>query len=292
VKIAIYARVSTHNGQDPEMQLRELREYCQRREWDITREYVDVGISGGKEKRPELDKLLHDAHRRYFDAVVVWRFDRFARSVSHLLKALENFRSLGIEFVSLSEQVDTSTPILALNTGMRRGELLSLEWQQVDLIHGRIRILNAKTNSSERSIPLNAISRSTLLELARDKKSNLVFPSNRKVGKRILDLKKGFRKAVQSAGIASLRFHDLRHTFATRLVQAGVDIITVQHLLGHAKISMTVRYAHSPDESKIAAVKRLDELFSSQPAPNRPLASNMRGEAATYKPQQVNTLGP
>jgi DNA invertase Pin-like site-specific DNA recombinase len=110
VKIAIYARVSTNNGQDPEVQLRELREYCQRRGWEITRQYVDVGISGGKEKRPELDKLLHDAYRRYFDAVVVWRFDRFARSVSHLLKALENFRSLGIEFVSLSEQVDTSTP--------------------------------------------------------------------------------------------------------------------------------------------------------------------------------------
>ena len=110
MKIAIYPRVSTHNGQDPEMQLRELREYCQRRGWEITREYVDVGISGGKEKRPELDQLLHDAHRRYFDAVVVWRFDRFARSVSHLLKALENFRALGVEFVSLSEQVDTSTP--------------------------------------------------------------------------------------------------------------------------------------------------------------------------------------
>lgn len=92
------------------MQLRELREYCQRRGWEISHEYVDVGISGGKEKRPELDKLLADAHRRHFDAVVVWRFDRFARSVSHLLRALETFRSLGIEFVSLSEQVDTSTP--------------------------------------------------------------------------------------------------------------------------------------------------------------------------------------
>jgi len=110
VKVAIYARVSTNNGQDPEMQLRELREYCQRRGWEIIHEYVDVGISGTKEKRPQLDKLLADAHRRYFDVVVVWRFDRFARSVSHLLRALENFRSLGIEFVSLSEQVDTSTP--------------------------------------------------------------------------------------------------------------------------------------------------------------------------------------
>jgi DNA invertase Pin-like site-specific DNA recombinase len=107
---ALYSRVSTTNGQDPEMQLRELRDYCSRRGWRITADYVDVGISGSKEKRPELDRLLADAHRRRFDAVVVWRFDRFARSVSHLLRALETFRSLGIEFVSLSEQVDTSTP--------------------------------------------------------------------------------------------------------------------------------------------------------------------------------------
>src|ERR1700685_1593837 len=110
-RVALYARVSTlHNGQDPEMQLRELREYCQRRGWQVAGEFVDVGISGSKEKRPELDRLLADAHRRRFDSVVVWRFDRFARSVSHLLRALETFRSLGIEFVSLSEQVDTSTP--------------------------------------------------------------------------------------------------------------------------------------------------------------------------------------
>src|SRR6202140_1476024 len=110
MKTALYARVSTNNGQDPEMQLRELREYCHRRGWEVSQEYVDVGMSGAKEKRPELDKLFADAHRRHFDAVVVWRFDRFARSVSHLLRALETFRSLGIEFVSLSEQVDTSTP--------------------------------------------------------------------------------------------------------------------------------------------------------------------------------------
>ena len=109
-QVALYARVSTHNGQDPEMQLRELREYCHRRGWVVAGEYIDVGISGAKEKRPQLDKLMSDAHRRRLDVVVVWRFDRFARSVSHLLRALETFRSLGIEFVSLSEQVDTSTP--------------------------------------------------------------------------------------------------------------------------------------------------------------------------------------
>jgi DNA invertase Pin-like site-specific DNA recombinase len=92
------------------MQTRELREYCERRDFVLAGEYVDIGFSGAREKRPELDRLLADAHRRRFDAVVVWRFDRFARSVSHLLRALETFKALGVEFVSLSEQVDTSTP--------------------------------------------------------------------------------------------------------------------------------------------------------------------------------------
>jgi DNA invertase Pin-like site-specific DNA recombinase len=111
MKVAIYARVSTLNhGQDAGMQTRELREYCERRGWTVAGEYVDVGISGTKERRPELDRLMADAHRRRFDAVVVWKFDRFARSVSHLLRALETFKAQGIEFVSFSEQLDTSTP--------------------------------------------------------------------------------------------------------------------------------------------------------------------------------------
>jgi len=92
------------------MQTRELREYIERRGWQFAAEYVDVGISGSKEKRPELDRLMADAHRRRFDCVVVWKFDRFARSVSHLLRALETFKAQGIEFVSFSEQMDTSTP--------------------------------------------------------------------------------------------------------------------------------------------------------------------------------------
>ena len=111
MRIAIYARVSTlNNGQSPQMQLRELREYCQRRGWKIGGEYVDRGISGAKDSRPELNRLMADAHKRRFEAVVVWKFDRFARSVSHLLRALETFNALGIAFVSLSESIDTSTP--------------------------------------------------------------------------------------------------------------------------------------------------------------------------------------
>src|SRR5712692_10541975 len=110
IRAAVYSRVSTQVGQSPEMQIKELREYCKNRGWKIYDEYVDRGISGVKDSRPQLDRLMADAHRRHFDTVVVWKFDRFARSVSHLLRALETFRALGIEFVSLSEQVDTSTP--------------------------------------------------------------------------------------------------------------------------------------------------------------------------------------
>ena len=109
-RVAIYARVSTaNNGQSPEMQLRELREFCERRGWTVAGEFVDA-TSGAKDRRPELDRLLTDPHKRKFDVVAVWKFDRFARSVSHLLRALETFNALGIAFASLTEQVDTTTP--------------------------------------------------------------------------------------------------------------------------------------------------------------------------------------
>ena len=79
-RAAIYARVSTsNNGQDPTMQTREMEEFCERRNWELAGSYVDNGISGSKESRPELDRLMADAHRRRFDTVVVWKFDRFAR---------------------------------------------------------------------------------------------------------------------------------------------------------------------------------------------------------------------
>src|SRR3984893_17717327 len=110
-RAAIYARVSTTgHGQSPEMHRHELRALLVRRGWEAPDEYVDTGISGAKDRRPELDRLMQDAHKRKFDVVAVWRFDRFARSVSHLLRALDTFRVLGIEFVSLSESLDTATP--------------------------------------------------------------------------------------------------------------------------------------------------------------------------------------
>jgi DNA invertase Pin-like site-specific DNA recombinase len=109
-RTAIYGRVSTLD-QSTESQLLDLRRYVQDRGWKVYREYVDNGISGTKESRPELDRLMADAKKRKFDIVLVWRFDRFARSTKHLIIALEEFRNLGIDFVSYQENIDTSSPL-------------------------------------------------------------------------------------------------------------------------------------------------------------------------------------
>jgi DNA invertase Pin-like site-specific DNA recombinase len=134
-RAALYARVSTLNGQDPEMQLRELREYCARRGWTIAGEYVDRGISGSKERRPQLDRLLVACRKRQVDAVVVYRYDRFARSLRQLVNALEEFRSQGIDFVSLHEGVDTSTP----NGRLVFGIFATIAEFERELIRDRVR---------------------------------------------------------------------------------------------------------------------------------------------------------
>ena len=134
-RAAIYARVSTHNGQNPEMQLDELRVYCKRRNWKIIDEFVDTGVSGAKEHRPALDRLLCACRKRHVDAVVVYRYDRFARSLRQLVNALEEFRALGIDFVSLHEGVDTSTP----NGRLVFGIFASIAEFERELIRDRVR---------------------------------------------------------------------------------------------------------------------------------------------------------
>lgn len=134
-RAAIYARVSTHNSPNPEMQLNEVRAYCGRRQWAVSGEYVDTGISGSKERRPALDRMLADCRKRRVDAVVVYRYDRFARSVRQLVNALEEFRSLGIDFVSLHEGVDTSTP----NGRLVFGIFASIAEFERELIRDRVR---------------------------------------------------------------------------------------------------------------------------------------------------------
>ena len=109
-RVGLYARVSTLSGQNPEVQLSELREYASRRGWAIAGEYADRGVSGSKESRPALNRLMRDAHRRKFDVVLVWKLDRFARSLKQLVNALADMEALGVAFVSLRDNLDLSTP--------------------------------------------------------------------------------------------------------------------------------------------------------------------------------------
>ena len=110
-RAALYARVSTNNGQDVGLQLDELQAVASQHGWRIVDEYIDEGISGAKDMRPALDRMMEAARKGKLDVVAVWRFDRFARSTTHLLKALEEFRDLGVDFVSLRESVDTSSSV-------------------------------------------------------------------------------------------------------------------------------------------------------------------------------------
>ena len=107
-RAAIYARVSTFD-QEPENQLQELRRYVQARGWRAT-EYIDKGVSGAKDSRPALDRLVIDARRRTFDTLIVWRLDRLGRNLKHLITLLEEVHAMGVAFVSLHEGIDATTP--------------------------------------------------------------------------------------------------------------------------------------------------------------------------------------
>jgi DNA invertase Pin-like site-specific DNA recombinase len=145
------------------MQLRDLRTYCAARGLDLVREYIDVGQSGAKDSRPELNKLMGDARKRQFDVIVVWRFDRFARSTKHLLLALEEFRSLGIQFISYQENIDTSSAL-----GQALFTIVSAVAQlERDLIRERVTagIRNARVNGKKLGRPKSAVARERILEL-------------------------------------------------------------------------------------------------------------------------------
>ena len=111
MKIALYARVSTTDkGQDTDLQLVPLREYCTARGFTIAGEYVDKGYSGAKDRRPELDRLMNDARKRRIDCIAVWKLDRWGRSLKHLINSLSELQGLGVGFISYTENLDMTTP--------------------------------------------------------------------------------------------------------------------------------------------------------------------------------------
>src|ERR1700758_170513 len=165
MRVAIYARVSTKD-QSCELQLRDLRAYCAARGFSVQREYVDVGESGAKDSRPQLNDLMAAARKRLFDAVVVWRFDRFARSTKHLLLALEEFRSLGIQFISYQENIDTTSPL-----GQALFTIVSAVAQlERDLIRERVSagIRHARECGKQLGRPRRIVSQDELVRLKRE----------------------------------------------------------------------------------------------------------------------------
>ncbi|MEJ7623706.1 MAG: site-specific integrase [Pyrinomonadaceae bacterium] len=144
--------------------------------------------------------------------------------------------------------------VFALNTGFRRGEIFDLKWFDVDFSRGLIQIRESKSNR-KRVVPMNATILTLINGLVRS--SEYVFPSP-KTGIRLNQIKRSFRRAVDEAGLQDFRFHDLRHTAATRMADAGADAFTIMKILGHSDIRMTARYTHATDAALRRAVTNLD----------------------------------
>ena len=195
MKVAIYCRVSTVE-QSSAMQVAELRAYCQRRGWEIAEEFIDAGVSGSKESRPALNRLLAGAKRRKFDAVLVYRYDRFARSLRQLVNALAEFDALGIHFVSLHEGVDTSTP----NGRLVFGIFASIAEFERELIRGRVKsgIAAARTRGVRLGRPRVMVDRSQIALLRAEGLSWAKIAANLGVGEGTV-----YRMAQASAKIPS-----------------------------------------------------------------------------------------
>ncbi len=150
---------------------------------------------------------------------------------------------------------------VALHTGMRLSEILKLKWEQADLRHGFI-LLEITKNGERREIPIDNTLEEMFNSMPRGLESVYVF-TDPKTGEPYKYIKRSFATALKKAGINDFRFHDLRHTFASHLVMAGVGLISVKELLGHKSLSMTMRYSHLSPSHKRKAVNILDSVLKS-----------------------------
>lgn len=147
--------------------------------------------------------------------------------------------------------------IIALNTGMRRGEILGLRWESVNFAQGSILIEDSKSGRS-RKVPMNNLVAETLRQIERGSEFVFFNPATKDPVK---DVKTSFKTACKNAGIKGLRFHDLRHTAASRMIEGGADLVTVSKILGHSTIQMTMRYCHPTAETMRQAVDILASAF-------------------------------
>ena len=203
--------------------------------------------------------------KRMFNLAIDW--DLYLGS--NPVKKVKFFQEINTGFRTLTEEEEkkflaNATPyiqdiaIFGLNTGLRIGEILSLAWESVDLENNLLSVFAHKTNKL-RTVPINTESRRVLEYWALGRKNPFVF-YNHETGGPFVDLKAGFGLACHKGGIEGVTWHTLRHTFASRLVARGVDIVTVQQLLGHSTVTVTMRYTHTNLDSKRSAVAKLESF--------------------------------
>jgi len=203
--------------------------------------------------------------KHMYSKAIEWGYvkENPAKGVKLLKEPPGRLRYLSPEEVGslLDSCLDHLCPIVltAVNTGMRRSEILNLRWADVDLSNRKITVVNTKNNES-RVIPINQTLCEEFLELIKQVKGEYVFSD--KDGRPYGDIKKSFVSALKEANIKDFRFHDLRHTFGSHLVMQGADLRTVQQILGHKDIKMTMRYAHLSPEYVQKAVEKLDSLWT------------------------------
>lgn len=222
-------------------------------------------------KKPATANRLMATLAHMFTKAVEWEMveDEVLKRIRKVKALPENNRRLRFlskeECAALIESCDVHLKpivITALNTGMRKGEILGLKWENVALKNGIIMLGQDQTKNSERKeIPINDTLRAALSGLSRRLDVSWVF-YDPKTGNRHGDIKHSFGRACRRAEIQDFRFHDLRHTFASHLVMAGVDLFTVKELLGHKTLAMTLRYAHLAPGHKANAVRALDSALS------------------------------
>lgn len=182
------------------------------------------------------------------------------RKVQSLPENNQRTRHLSFEeedrlFAKLRGEREYLRPLVtvAVYAGPRRGELLKLRWSNVDFDLNTLNFKETKTNK-DRSVPMEPMVRTALLELRESACDAEYVFVNPDTGTRYADVKKSFSAACREAGITDFRFHDLRHTFGTRLADAGVDVVKIKELMGHASIVTTMRYIHATDQGKRGAI--------------------------------------
>ena len=237
---------------------------------DITTEkvedYKSERLSGGL-KNSSVNREL-SCLRKIFNKAIDWGYasNNPVRRVEFLSEN-ESLRERVLTEDEESRLFESISPhlrlilMVALNTGMRKGEIFNLKWEDIDFESRKIRISKSKSGRG-RTIPMNSILFSLLSGLkSQNGKTEFVF-TNPETGKPYIDIKKAFNGACKRAGIKNLHFHDLRHTFASRLIKRGVDLIIAKELLGHSSVVTTQRYLHSQAREKMEAVETLSKKAS------------------------------